>query len=91
MYSPFQKTLPKSSLQMNWVSVRFYEMGDIQIYVSYIYKFQETPFSLKKNLHFLSGQGFFLPLTYMSAKNTSFFLDGSPKPLRAKLVCGILN
>ena len=28
MYSPFHKTLPKSSLQMHWISVRFYEMGD---------------------------------------------------------------
>ena len=28
-YSPFHKTLPRSSLQMHWVSVRFYEMGDI--------------------------------------------------------------
>ena len=26
-YSPFHKTLPKSSLQMHWISVRFYEMG----------------------------------------------------------------
>ena len=28
LYSPFHKTLPKSSLKMNWISVRFYEMGD---------------------------------------------------------------
>ena len=27
-YSPFHKTLPKSSLQLHWISVRFYEMGD---------------------------------------------------------------
>ena len=27
-YSPFHKTLPKSNLQMLWISVRFYEMGD---------------------------------------------------------------
>ena len=27
-YSPFHKTLPKSSLKMHWISVRFYEMGD---------------------------------------------------------------
>ena len=27
-YSQFHKTLPKSSLQMHWISVRFYEMGD---------------------------------------------------------------
>ena len=26
-YSPFHKTLPKSSLQMHWISVRFYETG----------------------------------------------------------------
>ena len=29
VYSPFHKTLPKSSLRMHWISVRFYEMGDI--------------------------------------------------------------
>ena len=27
-HSQFQKTLPKSSLQMHWIPVRFYEMGD---------------------------------------------------------------
>ena len=27
-YSPFNKTLPICSLQMHWISVRFYEMGD---------------------------------------------------------------
>ena len=27
-YSPFHKTLPRSSVQMHWISVRFYEMGD---------------------------------------------------------------
>ena len=27
-YSQFQKTLPRSSLQMHWISLRFYEMGD---------------------------------------------------------------
>ena len=27
VYSPFHKTLPKSSLQMHWNSVRFYEMS----------------------------------------------------------------
>ena len=31
LYSPFHKTLPKSSLQMHWISVRFYEMRDILI------------------------------------------------------------
>ena len=30
-YSPFHKTLPISSLQIYWISVRFYEMGDIWI------------------------------------------------------------
>ena len=30
-YSPFHKTSPKSSLQVNWISVRFYEMAVIQI------------------------------------------------------------
>ena len=29
-YSPFHKTLPRSSLQMHLISVRFYEMGDIK-------------------------------------------------------------
>ena len=28
LYSQFHKTLPKSSLQMDWISVRFFEMGD---------------------------------------------------------------
>ena len=27
-YSQFHKTLPKSSLQLHWISVRLYEMGD---------------------------------------------------------------
>ena len=27
-YSQFHKTLPIASLQMHWISVRFYEMGD---------------------------------------------------------------
>ena len=27
-YSQFHKTLPTSRLQMHWISVRFYEMGD---------------------------------------------------------------
>ena len=31
-YSEFHKTLPKSSLQMHWISVRFYEMGDTRIF-----------------------------------------------------------
>ena len=29
MYNPFHKILPKSSLQMHWISVRFYEMGNM--------------------------------------------------------------
>ena len=28
-YSPFCETLPKPSLQIHWISVRFYEMGNI--------------------------------------------------------------
>ena len=28
-YSLFYKTLPKSNFQMHWISVRFYEIGDI--------------------------------------------------------------
>ena len=32
-YSQFHKTLPKSSLQMHWISVRFYEMGDTQNFI----------------------------------------------------------
>ena len=28
-YSPFHKTLPKSNLQMRWISLSFYEMGDM--------------------------------------------------------------
>ena len=31
IYSPFHKTLPSSSFQMHWISVRFYEMGDSSI------------------------------------------------------------
>ena len=31
-YSTFHKTLPNSSLQMHWISVRFYEMGVITVY-----------------------------------------------------------
>ena len=30
VYRPFHKTLPKSSVQMHWISVRFYEMDDTQ-------------------------------------------------------------
>ena len=28
-YSPFHKTLQRSSIQMHWISVRFYESGDM--------------------------------------------------------------
>ena len=28
-YSQFHKTLPKSSYQMYWISVRFYDIGDV--------------------------------------------------------------
>ena len=31
-YSQFHKTLPNSSLQMHWTSVRFYKMGDSYTY-----------------------------------------------------------
>ena len=31
-YSAFHKTLPKSCLKIPWISVRFYEMGDIWTY-----------------------------------------------------------
>ena len=30
LYSPFHRTLPKSSLQIHWISARFYEMVDLQ-------------------------------------------------------------
>ena len=30
IYSPFHKTLPKSSLKMHRISLRFYEIGDIK-------------------------------------------------------------
>ena len=31
IYSLFHKTLPRSSIKMRWISVRFYEMGDTKI------------------------------------------------------------
>ena len=34
IYSPFHKTLPRSSLKMHWISVRFYEIG-VSIYVEF--------------------------------------------------------
>ena len=36
MYSQFHKTLAKSSLQMNWISVRFYEMGESILYILFV-------------------------------------------------------
>ena len=27
LYNPFNKTIPKPSLQIHWISLRFYEMG----------------------------------------------------------------
>ena len=41
-YSPFYKTLPKYSWKMPLASVRFYEIGDIWIYIYKILK-QERP------------------------------------------------
>ena len=32
-YRPFHKTLPKSSLRIHLISVRFYEMGDISYFI----------------------------------------------------------
>ena len=32
-YSRFHKTFLKSSLQMHWIKVRFYEMGDTKKYL----------------------------------------------------------
>ena len=31
-YILFHKTLPRSIIQMHWISVRFYEMGDISFF-----------------------------------------------------------
>ena len=36
----FHKTLPKSSLQIYWISVRFYEMGNSIIILSENLKFE---------------------------------------------------
>ena len=36
IYSPFHKTLPRSSLQMHLISVRFYEMGDSSLLIEYL-------------------------------------------------------
>ena len=37
VYNPFHKTLPITSLQIHWISVRFYEMGDIIHYSEHIF------------------------------------------------------
>jgi len=37
-YSQFHKTLLRSSLQMHWISVRFYEMGDILLLIIAVIK-----------------------------------------------------
>ena len=42
IYSLFHKTLPKSSLQMRWILVRFYEMSNIIIFILFknaLYKY----------------------------------------------------
>ena len=42
IYSIFHKTLPKSSLQMRWILVRFYEMSNIIIFILFkntLYKY----------------------------------------------------
>ena len=46
VYSPFNKTLPKSCLQMNQISVRFNEMGDIFPLNVAIIRFQKSDVSL---------------------------------------------
>ena len=57
IYSQFHKTLPKSILQMQWISVRFYEMGDMLnnilgkcLYVIQ-YNKKEDFFVLRKDFH----------------------------------------
>ena len=42
MYSQFHKTLPISSLQMHWISVRFYEMGDMLFVKIYFIIYQSV-------------------------------------------------
>ena len=39
VYNLFQKTLPKSTLKMHWISVRFYEMGDTINIIYYVYMY----------------------------------------------------
>ena len=60
-YSLFHKTLSRSSIQINWISVRFYEMGDIKILkVFFLYNqkfffYQNIPFqAFLKHKNFLS-------------------------------------
>ena len=47
--SQFHKTFPKSSSQMHWISVRFYEMGDIRKQCN---AFQEQIWHLNRNIIF---------------------------------------
>ena len=49
MYSQFHKTLPNSGKEMHWISVRFYEMGDI-----YAGEFFFIPFLQKFIFEFLT-------------------------------------
>ena len=48
LYNQFHKTLPKSSLQMHWISVKFYEMGDSCIVEFVVYS--ELSLNLDKNV-----------------------------------------
>ena len=45
-YSQFHKILPISSLPMHWISVRFYEMGDILLYI-YVYPPPHSPWVIR--------------------------------------------
>ena len=38
IYSPFHKTLPRSSAFVNWLSIRFYETGPALYYVQSVFK-----------------------------------------------------
>ena len=66
MYSPFHKTLSKSSLQLHWISLRFYEMGviwaSISIEVSKLY------------LLFIFNFPPFLPVFIVHIRNKDNFL-----------------